>query len=103
MCSSDLGKNQTTSLLTDSHSHSFTEDPFVYIRHRNAQPQFRNAVPQAVSMRNAKLSFRQAERVLWGQDLAIDQASYYNLARIEVMETSPDGLLSLVTVLERDS
>ena len=43
-------------------------------------------------MRNAKLSFRQAERVLWGQDLAIDQASYYNLARIEAMEISPDGL-----------
>jgi hypothetical protein len=51
-------KNQTTSLLTDSHSHSFAEDPFVYIRHRNAQPQFRNALPQAVSIRNAKLSFR---------------------------------------------
>ena len=97
------GKNQTTSLPTDSHSHSFAEDPFVYIRHRNAQPQFRNALPQAVSMRNAKLSFRQAERVLWGQDLAIDRASYYNLARIEAMEISPNGLLSLVTVLERDS
>ena len=54
-------------------------------------------------MRNAKLSFRQAERVLWGQDLAIDRASYYNLARMKAMEISPDGLFSLVTVLERDS
>jgi hypothetical protein len=87
------GKTQTTSLPTNSHSHSFAEDPFIYIQHRNVQPQFRDALPQAVSMRNAKLSFRQAERVLWGQDLVINRATYYNLARMETIENSPDGLL----------
>ena len=53
-------------------------------------------------MRTANLSFRQAERVLWGQQLVLDRTTYYNLARSKSMEMTPDGLLSLVTVLEQD-
>lgn len=54
-------------------------------------------------MRESFVPFRQAERILYGQGLKIDRTSYYNLAREKAMEQSSDGLLALVTVLERDS
>jgi hypothetical protein len=53
-------------------------------------------------MREAHLPFRHAERILHGQDLKIDRVSYYNLARAGAMEATTEGLLALVTVLERD-
>jgi hypothetical protein len=54
-------------------------------------------------MRASHLSFRQAERILHGQSLKIDRNSYYNLARRSAMDLSTEGLLALVTVLERDN
>jgi MULE transposase domain len=95
------GKTQATALLTTAHSHEFALDPLVFPKHRAAQPHYQQALPQAVAMRSAHLSFRQAERVLWGQDLKIDRKTYYNLARQEAMPMTQDGLLSLVAVLEQ--
>lgn len=66
------------------------------------QTDFIVAIPQATAMRAAHLPFRMAERILHGQGLKIDRSWYYNLARRSTMEVSTDGLLALVTVLERD-
>jgi hypothetical protein len=54
-------------------------------------------------MRQSALSFRQAERILYGQGLKLDRKAYYNLARGKSMGTTPDDLLALVSVLEHDN
>jgi hypothetical protein len=95
------GKTRSTAMLTTEHSHQFAVDPLVFPKHRNSQPQHQQALPQAVAMRSAHLSFRQAERVLWGQQLKIDRKTYYNLAREAAMPMTEDGLLSLVAALEQ--
>lgn len=88
---------------TDSHQHVQHENPLIFPRHRAMQAEFIEAIPQATAMRAAHLPYRQAERILHGQGLKIDRNWYYNLARRSTMEISTDGLLALVTVLERDS
>jgi hypothetical protein len=97
------GKTQGTALPTNTHSHELTADSLVYPRHRNAQPHHQAALPQAGAMRAAQLSFRQAERVLWGQQLKIDRKTYYNIARQQAMPMTQDGLMSLIAVLEQDN
>jgi MULE transposase domain len=97
------GRSQADSLPTDQHTHAFNENPLIYPKHKSAQVDFVEAVPQAIAMRASHLPFRQAERILHGQGLKIDRNWYYNLARMNAMETSPDGLLALVTVLEKDN
>ena len=97
------GMNRETTLPTTSHSHSFAANPFIYPKHRTSHPSYVQALPQAVTMRNSSLSFRQAERILYGQGLKLDRNAYYNLARDRSMEPTQDGLLALVAVLERDN
>jgi hypothetical protein len=97
------GRSQDGHLTFDSHSHNFNVNPLIFLRHQTAQPIFQEALPQAIAMRAAHLSFRQAERILHGQNLKIDRNSYYNLARRSTMDISTEGLLALVTVLERDN
>jgi hypothetical protein len=96
------GTSRGDSLITDRHSHDFAENALVFPKHRITQPAFQQALPQATAMRTSHLSYRQAERILHGQNLRIDRNSYYNLARKQPMDLNPDGLLALVTVLERD-
>jgi hypothetical protein len=96
------GKKQGTGEFTSSHSHDFAQNALLYPNHRKSQPHFQLAIPQATAMREAHLPFRHAERILHGQDLKIDRVSYYNLARAGAMEATTEGLLALVTVLERD-
>jgi hypothetical protein len=97
------GKNQETNLPTTNHSHDLAQNSLIYPEHRKRLASFTEAIPQAAAMRNSFLPFRQAERILFGQGLKIDRKSYYNLARAKSMEISPEGLLALVAVLERDS
>jgi hypothetical protein len=97
------GTNRSTAMLTIEHSHELAWDPLIFPKHRTMQPHHQQALPQAVAMRSAHLTFRQAERVLWGQQLKIDRKTYYNLAREEAMPMTQDGLLSLVAVLEQGS
>jgi MULE transposase domain len=97
------GKKRGTGELTDSHSHDLAQNPLLYPTHQTRQPHFQQAIPQATAMRQAHLPFRYAERILHGQDLKIDRVSYYNLARAGAMKATTEGLLALVTVLERDN
>jgi hypothetical protein len=53
-------------------------------------------------MRILYLLYRQAERILYGQNLRINKNSYYNLARSKFINIITDSLLALVSVLERD-
>jgi hypothetical protein len=96
------GTHRATQLPTTSHSHSFAANPFIFPKHRNQQNWAREALPQATAMRDSSLSFRHAERILYGQGLKIDRKTYYNLARNKSLEMNQDGLLALVTVLEHD-
>jgi hypothetical protein len=96
------GRSLLDGLRTDHHKHTFQENSLIFPRHRAAQPNFQNAIPQATAMRTSYLPYRQAERILHGQNLRIDRITYYNLARQQAMEITTDGLLALVTVLERD-
>jgi hypothetical protein len=97
------GRSQDGYLTFNNHSHDFNVNPLIFLRHQTAQPIFQEALPQATAMRAAHLSFRQAERILHGQSLKINRNSYYNLARRSTMDISTEGLLALVTVLERDN
>jgi hypothetical protein len=96
------GKNRVSTLPTTTHSHELAQNALIYPEHRKGLPAFAEAVPQATAMRDSFLPFRQAERILHGQGLKIDRKAYYNLARGKAMESSSDGLLALVSVLERD-
>jgi hypothetical protein len=97
------GKSQGSNSYTlDQHSHSFAENPLIYPKHRKAEISFQGAIPQALSLRTSNVSFRQAERILHGQSLKIDRNTYYNLARSAPMAPTTEGLLALVSVLERD-
>jgi hypothetical protein len=97
-----IGTDRETARTCDWHSHEMAPDPFVYLRHSQAQPSVIAALPQATSMRDSSLLYRQAERILYGQGLRIDRRSYYNLARRQSMGTTQDDLLALVSVLEYD-
>ena len=97
------GTNRETALPTNVHSHELAQNPLVYQEHRKALRSFVQAIPQATAMRESYVPFRQAERILYGQGLKIDRKAYYNLAREKTMEMTSNGLLALVTVLERDS
>jgi hypothetical protein len=96
------GKNRISTLLTTTHSHDLAQNALIFPGHRKKLPAFADAVVQASAMRDSFVPFRQAERILHGQGLKIDRKAYYNLAREKTMEYSSDGLLALVSVLERD-
>jgi hypothetical protein len=97
------GTVKESGLTLNKYSHHLSINPLVFPKHRIAQSIFQDALPQAKAMRASHLSFRQAERILHGQSLKIDRNSYYNLARRSAMDLSTEGLLALVTVLERDN
>jgi hypothetical protein len=43
-----------------------------YPIHKKARPGTETAKEQGMAMRNAHLTYKQAERVLWGQNLKLD-------------------------------
>ena len=64
--------------------------------------EYQLAIIAATANRNAFLSHRANERVLWRLNLELDRKTYYNLARLKAMSYDGDGLKALVTCLEQD-
>jgi hypothetical protein len=58
------------------------------------QPEYRLVVAASTANRDAFLSHRMNESVLWGLNLELDRKTYYNLARPKAM--SYDGLKALI-------
>src|SRR5271154_5448782 len=78
------------------HPHPLAKNGLLKHAHKKAQPEYQLAVAAATANRDAFLSHRTNERVLWGLNLELDRKTY-NLARLKAMSYDGNGLKALVT------
>ena len=80
------------------HNHKMSPDPFLFVEHRNRDPDRDSAISQAIGLRTAGIKYKQAQRVLLTRNIRLPAKDCWNLIRSSKLSKEEQVQVTLDTL-----